>query len=511
MTLPTTAARLAAATAMALTLPLATALPARASEELVVEKCGACHDDGAGGLTRIPGQRKTPEGWLMTLVRMQQQNGLEITPAERLALVQYLADTQGLAPSEAAPFRYALDRDPSAVEADQGHDLNTMCGRCHTVARFGLQRLTPEEWALNTEFHMGHNPTIEYQSGARDREWYRIATEEVAPYLAEIYPFDAPAWQEWLAADKIAPAGDWVVLTEVPGIGAVYGKLSVTGDASPYAVAGTYVTAAGAELPVEGSMNFYSGYEWRANVTVGDQKLRQVLAIDPATGLLSGREFVHGQDSLGAPLTAAKLGAGPVVLGTLPEAAPAGSVTAQIVGADLPVPEGFAANAYGAAGEVSGTSGATAIALPAGLAAQVTFYDSVDSLKVEPAFTIARVGGGGAAVPAPVPAWFKAVGYWNGPDGAPGTEDDIRIGTLKASWSVANRGEIAEAMDDVAFAGTMDADSGIFMPAIAGPNPARPFTTNNAGELTVTAEAAGVTGAGEMIVTVQRFVDPPIR
>ncbi|WP_116133493.1 quinohemoprotein amine dehydrogenase subunit alpha [Tropicimonas sp. IMCC34043] len=499
------------ATAMALILPLLTALPAAASEELVMQKCAACHSDGAGGLTRIPGARKTPEGWLMTIVRMRLLNGLMLKPGEEQALVQYLSDTQGLAPSEAEPFRYALERDPSVIEADQGADLNTMCGRCHTVARFGLQRMTPEEWDLNTEFHMGHNPSIEYQATARDREWYRIAKDEVVPYLAEIYPFDAPAWDEWLASDKPAAAGEWVVLTEVPGLGPVYGTLEVTGEASPFAVSGSYVTETGQTLPVTGSMNFYSGYEWRANVMVGDLKLRQILAIDPATGLLSGRQFVHGQDSLGGAFTAAKAGNGPVVLGTLPEAAPAGSVSVQIVGADLPPADGFTANAYGSTGEVLGESGPVEIALTEGLSASLTFYDSVDSLQVEPAFTIARVGGGGGLVPDPAPAYFKAVGFWNGPDGAPGTEDDIRIGVLPASWSVSNHGEVAEAMQDAAFAGTMDPVTGIFMPAVAGPNPDRPFSTNNAGELVVTAEAAGVTGDAELIVTVQRFVDPPIR
>ena len=51
----------------------------------------------------------------------------------------------------------------------------------------------------------------------------------------------------------------------------------------------------------------------------------------------------------------------------------------------------------------------------------------------------------------------------------------------------------------------------IFTPAVAGPNPARRFSTNNAGDLTVTGTALGLTGEGHLIVTVQRWNDPPIR
>jgi quinohemoprotein amine dehydrogenase len=65
-------------------------------------------------------------------------------------------------------------------------------------------------------------------------------------------------------------------------------------------------------------------------------------------------------------------------------------------------------------------------------------------------------------------------------------------------------------MADATFAGTMGL-TGIFTPAVAGPNPERKFSTNNAGDLRVVAQAHGLTGAAHLIVTVQRFIDPPIR
>ena len=57
--------------------------------------------------------------------------------------------------------------------------------------------------------------------------------------------------------------------------------------------------------------------------------------------------------------------------------------------------------------------------------------------------------------------------------------------------------------------------AGIYDPADAGLNPARPFSTNNAGNLKVVAvvddNGAAVRGEGQLIVTVQRWNDPPIR
>ncbi len=503
------------ATAMAVVLPVVAGpiapSPAQASQDMLIEKCSKCHDDGQGGLTRISGQRKTPEGWLMTIVRMRTLRDAKVSVAEQAELVHYLSATQGLAPSEAAPYRYALEKDPHAQEAAAENDLNAMCGRCHTLARAGLHRLTAEEWALNVELHMGQNPTIEYQSGARDRDWYDIAKNDIAPYLAKTLAFDDPAWTDWQAADKLAPDGDWVILTDIPGKGAAYGRLTISGSEGRYEVSGSYMTQSGEELPVSGKMNFYSGYEWRANVTAGDLKLRQILAINPDSGLLEGRQFFAGQDSLGGTLRGAKSGNGAVVLGTVPETAPAGSVVAQVVGADLGTSGEFAANPFGATGEVSGENGAVEISLGDGMTGSVGFYNAIDSLKVEPTFTLARVGGGGEGMPPRMPAYFKAVGYWNGPDGQPGTEDDERIGVVPATWSVADHNEAAAAMKDAEFAGNMDAASGIFTPALAGPNPARPFSTNNAGDLSVIAQAGGHKAKAQLIVTVQRFVDPPIR
>jgi quinohemoprotein amine dehydrogenase len=504
----------------ALPLALAAGLlappPAAASEELLARVCGECHEGTDAGLSRIAGQRKTPEGWLMTIVRMRIAHGMEISSADQAALVAWLADTQGLAPSETEGWRYALEKDPTVVEAFD-EPLGTMCARCHTGARVMLQHRTAEEWMLHMDFHVGQFPTVEFQALGRDRDWYQIAKDEVAPLLAGMLPYETEAWAAWQAAAKPEVAGDWVVLTSLPGKGAAHGVLSVAGAASPYAVSGSLTLADGTEMPVGGQMNLYTGYEWRANLTIGGESYRQVLAVSEDGTGLAGRQFQTEADTLGGRLTGAKAGAGPVILGTVPEALPAPGGAVQVVGTGL---DGLAAEGAELAGATPNASGAAAtvtagsdgiVTLSAGAATgQVAVYSAMDRLAVEPAFAIARVGGGSDIGPGAVPIDFAAVGYWNGPDGQPGTGDDIRIGEVPATWTSGNHNEIAEAMEDAKFAGGID-DSGLFMPAVAGPNPERPFTTNNAGDLKITAEAMGQTGEAQLIVTVQRFIDPPIR
>ena len=507
-----------AATALAALLPAA---PARADAALLAEACGACHAAGegageAGGLSRISGQRKTPEGWLMTIVRMRIAHGLEISAADQAALVAWLADTQGLAPSETEGWRYALTKDPNHVEAAE-EPLAGMCGRCHTLARVALQRRTADEWLTHMHFHVGQFPTVEYQALGRDRDWFEVATDEIAPLLAETWPLETEAWTAWQAAEKPDVTGEWVVLTDLPRSGPAFGTLTVSGEASPFTVSGSLTLADGTGAEVTGKMNLYTGYEWRANVTIDGNPFRQVLAVSEDGTRLSGRQFEAETDSLGGPLTGARADGEPVILGTVPDAAPAGEASVQVVGVEL---EGLLVdgadtgsltpNAAGAALTLTGEGDGTVTFRAGASGASFAFYETIDRLTVEPSFTIARVGGGSTVGPAPVPARFRAIGWWNGPDGEAGTGDDVRVGTLPATWTVKNRGEEAQKMEDAAFAGEM-VDGGIFAPAGAGPNPERPFSTNNAGDLTIVGEAAGLTGEAHLIVTVQRFIDPPIR
>lgn len=88
--------------ALAMTsLMLAQAQAAQEGQALLESKCVGCHiPEGGDAISRISHQRKTPEGWLMSIARMQLMHGLNIADDERRTLVKYLADKQGLAPDE---------------------------------------------------------------------------------------------------------------------------------------------------------------------------------------------------------------------------------------------------------------------------------------------------------------------------------------------------------------------------------------------------------------------------
>lgn len=501
---------------------------------LVEERCSACHQKEAdGSLHRIDHVRKTPEGWTMTLFRMRQFHGVALSDEEQRTLVRYFADRQGLAPEEAAPYRYVLERRPSVVEEPvTDGDLSVMCARCHSVARVGLQRRDEDEWRRLVNFHLGQWPTIEYSAQGRDRKWWEIASTEVPQTLGGKFPFKTDAWTSWQAAPKPDLSGRWAVAGHRAGIGSYGGTATVTKEATRdgdgYRITYDLTDSAGKPLTGEGRSTVFTGYEWRGTGTLDGKPVREVFAASRDGSRLDGRWFLTQQDEVGGSLHAVRAGgADSMILGTSQSFLKAGS-TARITlwGSGLDRGEvGFGPGVSAkilSRGPTSVTVEATAAADAAPGARNLTVggakaggfavYATLDSIRVEPDFTIARVGGNGGPVP-PMTAQFEAVGYLNGPDGKPGTADDVRVGPMPASWSVEPFNDAAAQMEDVRFAGAMGS-SGLFTPAGAGPNPQRQFGTNNIGDLkvvgTVIDGSATLTGTGRLISTVQRWNDPPI-
>ena len=66
--------------------------------------------DSAGVMQRISYERKTPEGWEMSVRRMVALNNVELEPAAARTIVRYLSDNQGLAPAELRPGRFEIER-----------------------------------------------------------------------------------------------------------------------------------------------------------------------------------------------------------------------------------------------------------------------------------------------------------------------------------------------------------------------------------------------------------------
>jgi len=444
-------------------------------EELLRNTCSGCHQaDSAGRLSRISEQRKTPEGWAMTIQRMEDLHGITVSSQDlplgsqdaKRTLVKYLADTQGLAPAEAAGFRYALEQrldDFEPVDAD----FKMMCGRCHSAARVLLQRRPLEEWRKLVHFHLGQYPSTEYSAGGRNLDWFPVALNETAPMLAEKYGLESAAWEKWQKAKKPELSGHWFVRGHQLSKGDFSGTMRATPDGPDrYAVefSGSY-TRSNEALSGVGTAIVYTGYEWRATLSIGEVKWQQVFAASADGKALEGRMYERDHPELG--IDGAAFRTSPQALQAKRDA-PSGALESW----------------------------------------------KVDRIAVDPPYQVARVGDGGGPIPKEYAA-FDAVAWGNGADGKPETDDDVRIGALPATWRVEPWDERAREDRDVEFAGKFEDPSvGVFTPGDAGPNPARKYGTNNAGNLKVIATVKDgdreLTGEGHLIVTVQRWIYSPI-
>lgn len=493
--------------------------------QLVMSNCVACHAElEGGGLTRINDSRRTPEGWDMTLVRMMTFHGVPLAKDERRALVKYLSDTRGLAPSEAAPFRYALERQANLFETGHDPKLMEMCARCHSMARVGLQRRTKDEWELLMHMHVGQWPTLEYQALSRDRDWWDDANGWVLDDLAEAYPFDNVAWEEWKAADHQDLDGKWRTISYVPGSGYHHGTAEFTEtSADEYTVRYDSVSPSGERSDGSYKGIMYSGFEWRGR---GDG-VQEVAALSDDGNSLVGRWFHSNQTEKGGTLFARRIGSDPIIMAVKGESLRQGTQSEiSIIGTglegEIDLGPGITAEVVEASGDLirarltiaeDASPGRRSVRVGAiSLADAVAVYDRVDRVAVTPDYGVGRVGGDGGTEPKET-VQFEAVAMHNGADGEPGTDDDFRIGVMDADWSVVPTDETAEMMQDVEFAGEIS-DGGLFTPAAAGPNPERRFGTNNAGDLQVIASVTDgdreVMGQARLIVTVQRWNNPPI-
>lgn len=513
----------AAALAMAIgTLLQAQAHAAQDGPAILNSKCAGCHiPEDKQSLSRISHQRKTPEGWLMSIARMQVMHGLQIDDDDRRTLVKYLADKQGLAPSETEGVRYAMERRLNTVE--QFDDQFTqMCSRCHSGARVALQRRPAKEWEHLVNFHLGQWPSLEYQALSRDRDWLDIALKEMVPLLADKYALQSQAWSDWQKAkpDTKALPGQWSFSGHMLAKGDVHGLMTVAADGTDQfsvSVKGQY--ADGTPFAGSGSAILYNGYEWRGNLKVDGVAMRQVFSA--LNGEMRGRMFETEHDERGLDFVAARQDQNKL-LAVQPEYLKAGSVTElTLVGSGLSgkpdfgsgvevvkileqTPERMRVRVKAAA---NAPVGSRAIAMGPLTGPSLAIYERISEIKVVPAFSVARVGDNGGSTPK-VQGRFEAEAWGQAADGKA-----YRIGYLPAQWSVEPFDERAKEDEDVKYAGRMQ-DDGVFVPGDAGPNPERKMSTNNAGNLKVIAQVddAGksLKGEGQLIVTIQRWNNPPL-
>ena len=130
--------------------------------------CSSCHvRDSAGMLQRISYERKTPEGWEMTVRRMVALNNVKLDPASARSIVRYLSDNQGLAPAELRPGRFEVEQRMIEYRYTADARTETTCRACHSMGRVITQRRTRGEWELLVATHRALFPDADFQAFRR--------------------------------------------------------------------------------------------------------------------------------------------------------------------------------------------------------------------------------------------------------------------------------------------------------------------------------------------------------
>ena len=179
------------------------------TDQLTIEKCSGCHTaDSLGNLSRISWVRTTPEGWEEAIKRMVELNGLTLNQAEARHIVRYLAADHGLAPAEAQPIRWYLEKTEPQTESYPNQTVRHACATCHAFARPQMWRRTPAEWQLLKNMHIGYFPMsqfVAFSSFGEEPEANPEAPKPKEPvdvaleYLTKNYSLYSSAWSNWHA------------------------------------------------------------------------------------------------------------------------------------------------------------------------------------------------------------------------------------------------------------------------------------------------------------------------
>ncbi len=508
------------------------------TDALTREKCGGCHTaDAKGNLSRISWVRTTPEGWDSAIKRMVRLNGAALAPDEARHIVRYLADTHGLAPEEAKPIQYLVEKRLIDETNIPSESVRTSCAACHGFAQPLSWRRSSQEWKNLQEFHVAlySQADAQYRRPATDRPGAVFGTTEpivnkpgtipvtagqvALEYMRKVAPLRTPEWTAW-EARKQAPrlAGKWLASAWLPGKGLFYGTFTVASGASDSEFKTETALrnlADGDVLSAPGSGVVYAGYAWRGRAAAAgapsapnafNQPLRSTMLFNPDRKTASGRWFWGDYQEFGYDVTLTRADGSPTIGAVWPASIKAGS-KAQVVhiygdalptgltAKDIDLGAGVTVSKLvsAAPGEVVVSVDVAADAKPskhdvsigsAVLATALPVYQKIDYLKVTPETTVSRLGSGKRT---PGFAQFEAWGFDAGADGKPHTADDVKVGVVPADFSV-EEFQATWYDDDKDYVGKLS-PAGFFTPSIDGPNPQRSGNRNNYGDIWVVATA----------------------
>lgn len=506
------------------------------TDQTTIRACRSCHEvDDDGNMSRLSFLRKTPEGWQTSIRRMVSLVDIELEPEQARTIVRYLSDSHGLAPEEARAGFFDAERRMIDHSYDGDEVTAKVCQACHSFGRIFNQRRSKEEWGLLVAMHRGYYPIVDAQvfRSRKPPEDGRHPMDKAIAHLAEALPLESSEWTAWEATMRPPRlAGTWAVTGHQLGKGPFFGGMTVSESEAEgeFKSETRFVYArTGERVERSGSSIVYTGFQWRGrSFGNGGDAHREVFLVERDWSEMSGRWFAGDYDEIGADVTLRRIGADMVITGVSPPAIRAGakSASVRIFGANLP-PDlaagdvdfgpGLSVVAVTQTGpgmvkiDVDATAEATVgwrDLVVRGAVAQraVAVYDEMSRIKVEPLAGMARIGGG--QFPKQFQQ-FEAVAFNDGPDGKPDTEDDLELGLVDVRWGIEEYG-VTYADDDTVFVGAID-QSGLFTPAIDGPNPKRSGNRNNIGDVWVVATHARDDGKelvarGHLLVTVPLYM-----
>ncbi|HEY7387163.1 MAG TPA: quinohemoprotein amine dehydrogenase subunit alpha [Bryobacteraceae bacterium] len=505
------------------------------TDPLVIARCSGCHrPDAKGNLTRISWERTTPEGWQEVIKRMVRSNGLTVTPDEGRAIVKSLSASHGLAPEEAKPVMYMAEH-AIPDETYPTPAMRTTCASCHAFGRPASWRRSRDEWKLLVNMHIGYYPNAEGEAAWRRRTLAPRGAagpppapaareprlvDQAIDFLSKNYGLQTPEWAAWRA--RMRPpklAGTWLVTGHLAGRGNYYGELVITPGSSGDEFNTTIKlepVGGGTAVERQGRAVVYSGYAWRgrsmgkaSGSIPGDvpAEMHEALWISPDESQATGRWFWGSYDEFGFDVKLQRASGAPVILTLDRSSLKAGSQgqRVRIIGNSLPSQLSPADVDMGSGVTVRNIVSHTARAVVAEvdvaanaipgrrdvvvgratLPNAIAVYDQIDYIKVLPENSLARLGGGSQRQKGY--QQFEAVGYNRGADNKPNTADDIELGPIEVTWSV---DEFYERFDDddKEFVGSLSA-TGLFTPALDGPNPQRKQSRDNYGNVWVVGTA----------------------
>jgi quinohemoprotein amine dehydrogenase len=400
------------------------------------------------------------------------------------------------------------------------------------MTRVLSERRTKEEWELLVAMHRGYYPLVDNQPMNNGQGFRRTRPPQTEPgpdgrppdnrhpmekaleHLTKTLPLVTSEWATWSAAMQPPKlAGRWAIVGKMAGKGAVYGQVVIADDPANeggFTTETRYTVArTGETVTRSGKAIVYTGFQWRGRGTVpgNDAPWREVMFVERDRRQMWGRWFTGAYDETGIDVTLTRIASDATIAGTSVSGLKTGStaVPVKIFGTNLPAgikPDDIG---FGQGVKVSRIVSArdTELAIEVDVAPNapigprdlsvagvvkptpVVVYDKIDGIKVLPEAGLARVGGN--VFPKQLQQ-FEAIGLNNGPDGKPGTADDLNLGMVDVKWSLeeytATFGD-----DDIQFVGAIDA-AGLFTPSGDGPNPKRSGNRNNVGDVWVVAELA---------------------